>query len=192
MTALKKLFCWIDHLKYRIVALLAVFLLSACAIGPGKAPFSVDGGKTVNLPVTRTGEALPAKNKNYKIEFAGVIVSLKKGNASESKLIWGFSFTAKKSIEFDSVIVEQVTESGGLKLVIKDDSPTLEDKIWIGQSAPVPMTKDLLPWLYSGSDSTFVFKFTITAKNGSSMVMYQPSIIHSDYKARCLRTISGK
>ncbi|MDR2000407.1 MAG: hypothetical protein LBP94_02600 [Zoogloeaceae bacterium] len=183
-------------MKYRIAALFASFLLSAC--GPtyrgytvSEASFKVDGGKTVSFPVTRAGP-LPAENEDYKIESAGILASLKKGDASESKLTWAFSFVSKKSTELDSVIIEQITDSGGLELVVRDDSPALKDKNWFGRSVPVSMTKDLLPWLYSRSDSTFIFKFTINAKDGSSIVMYQPSTISNSAKAVYLQVISGK
>lgn len=185
-------------MKYRIAALLASFLLSACTTGPTylghavrEAPFKVDGGKTVSLPVTSAG-ALPAENEDYKIEGAGFNASLKKGNPSDSKLTWAFSFVSKKSAELDSIVVEQVTDSGGLELLVKDNSPALKYKNWVGWSAPTSMTKDLTPWLYSGSDSIFVFKFTIKAKDGSSVVMYQPSIISSRAKGMYLLAISGK
>lgn len=185
-------------MKYRITALFASFLLSACATGPtylghsvSETTFKIDGGKTVSLPVTGAG-ALPAENENYKIEGAGFNASLKKGSPSESKLIWTFSFVSKKSDELDSVVVEQVTDSGGLELIVKDNSPTLKNNYWVGWSAPASMTKELLPWLYSRPDSTFIFKFTIRTKDGSSVVMYQPSIIPGKAKAMYLLAISGK
>ena len=185
-------------MKYRFAALLASLLLSACATGPtylghavSEVPFKVDGGKTVSLPVTSAG-ALPAENEDYKIEGAGFNASLKNGNPSESKLTWAFSFVSKKSAELDSVVVAQVTDSGGLELVVKDNSPALKNKNWVGWSAPTSMTKDLSPWLYSSSDSTFVFKFTINTKDGSSVVMYQPSIITRRAKSMYLQVISVK
>ncbi len=185
-------------MKYRIATLLTPFLLSACATGTSylghavsQTPFKVDGGKTVHLPVTRAG-ALPAENENYKIEGAGFNASLKKGNPSESKLAWGFSFVSKKSDELDYVVVERVTDSGELELVVQDNSPALKNKYWVGRSVPTSMDKDLLPWLYSSSDSTFVFKFTIKDKDGSSDVMYQPSVISGGTKAVYLQVIYGK
>ena len=185
-------------MTYRIATLLMFFLLSACATGPtylghavSKVPFKVDGGKTINLPVTSAGP-LPAENENYKIEGAGFNASLKKESPSESKLTWAFSFVSKKASELDSVVIEQVTKSGGLKLLVKDNAPALKNKNWVGWSSSESMTKDLLPWLYSSSDSTFVFKFTIKANDGSSVVMYQPSIISRRHKSMYLQAISGK
>lgn len=184
-------------MKYRIAVLLASSLLSACANGPtylgypiSEASFKVDGGKTVSLPVTRAG-ALPAENSDYKIEGAGFSAALEKGKPNESKLTWGFSFVSKKAAELDSVVVEQVTAAGELELVVKDNAPILKRNNWVGRSAPVSMAKDVSPWLYSGDDSTFVFKFTIRAKDGNSIEMYQPSIIASRLKSVYLQVLSG-
>lgn len=184
-------------MKYRFAAVLASVLLTACVTGPtylGRAvtetPFKFDGGKTINLPATNAG-ALPAENDDYKIEGAGFNAALAKGDSKESQLTWTFSFVLKRSKELESVVVEQVTASGGLELIAKDDSPVLRNKNWVGRSVSRSMTKDLMPWLYFGSDSTFVFKFTMKAKDGSSIVMYQPSIISSGSKAIYLRVMGG-
>ena len=185
-------------MKHSFSALLACLLLSACTSGQtylgqsvSETSFKVDGGKTVNLPVTRAG-ALPAENENYKIEVAGIVASLVKGNPSESELTWTFSFISKNSTELNSVVIERVTDSGGLKLVVEDSSPALKNKNWIGRSAPASMTKESSPWLYTKTDSTFVFKFTIKSRDGSTIVMYQPSIISSRAKAMYLTVISDK
>jgi hypothetical protein len=185
-------------MKSRLFALVASLLLTACAAGPtyqgyavSEAQFKVDGGKTVSLPVTAAG-ALPAENELFKIEGAGFNASLQKGSPSESNLTWVFSFASKKSTELESVVVEQVTESGGLKLAVKDIAPALKNKNWVGWSTPEKMTKENSPWLYSNYDSTFVFKFTIRGKDGSSIVMYQPSIISSRAKSMYVMTISGR
>jgi hypothetical protein len=185
-------------MKYRITTLLTSLLFSACAAGPtylghavSETSYKVDGGKTIKLPITRAG-ALPVENENYKIEGAGVIASMTKGDPSNSKITWTFSFVSKKSAELDSVVVEQVTDSGGLELAVKDNTPSLKNKNWVGRSATASMTKESSPWLYSSSNSTFVFKFTIKAKDGSAVVMYQPSIISSRAKAMYLTVISSK
>lgn len=185
-------------MKSRFPTLVASLLLTACAVGPtyqgyavSEAQFKVDGEKTVSLPVTAAG-ALPVENEFYKIEGAGFNASLQKGSPGESKLTWAFSFASKKSTELESVLVELVTESGGLKLAVIDNSPVLKNKNWVGWSAPEKMTRENSPWLYSNYDSTFVFKFTIRGKDGSSIVMYQPSIISSRAKSMYVMTISGK
>lgn len=184
-------------MKYRIATLCMLLLLSACATSPtylghgvNEASFKVDGGRTMSFPVTRAG-ALPAENEDYKIEGAGFNSSPKKGSPAESKLTWAFSFISKKSNELDFVAVERVTDSGGLELVVKDDSPALRNKNWVGWATPVSMAREYSPWLYSGSDSAFVFKFTIKAKNKEPVVMYQPSIISSRVKAMYLSLLAG-
>lgn len=184
-------------MKYRIATLCMLLLLTACATGPtylghavSEVSFKVDGGRTVNLPVTRAG-ALPVENEDYKIQSAGFSASPKKGSPAESGLIWAFSFISKNPDELDSVVVERVTDSGGLELIVKDSSPVLRNRNWVGRAAPASMTRESSPWLYSGSDSTFVFKFTIKARNRNPVVMYQPSMISSRAKAMYLMLLAG-
>lgn len=181
-------------MKYLITTFFAFALLSACSTtyhgtAVTEVEFKVDGGKSVKLPVTRHG-ALPAENENYRIEYAGFNASVKKGKPEESQITWIFSFVSKKLGELKSVLVEQVTDSGDLELIVEDYAPVLKNKTWIGRSAPIAMTKDSAPWLYSGSKSIFIFKFTIKAIDGSTIVMYQPSLITTQSKNMFLSVIT--
>lgn len=185
-------------MKLFLSTVLALAILSGCATGPTymghpvhQAAFKVDAGKTISLPVTRAG-ALPAENEHYKIEFAGFSASVKKGNPAESELVWGFGLSVKNAIELASVMIEVVTTNGELKKVVEDRTPTLNGKGWTGRMPPLPMTRDAVPWLYKKGNSTFVFKFTIQAKDGSSAVLYQPSVISSGAKSMYLQLIAGR
>lgn len=185
-------------MKRFVFAILALTILAGCATGPTymghpvhQATFKVDAGKTISLPVTRAG-ALPAENEHYKIEFAGFSASVKKGNPAESELVWGFGLTAKSAIELASVTIEVVTTNGELERVVEDRTPALKGKRWTGRMPPLPMTREAVPWLYEKGNSTFVFKFTIQAKDGSSAVLYQPSVISSGAKSMYLQLIAGR
>lgn len=184
--------------KLLILAATTCLMLFACSAGPSymgqpiiEKPFTVDGGKTIILPVTRSG-AVPAENEKYKIENAGLIASVSKGSAHNSELTWAFSLLAKESDAFHSVVVEKITDNGGLDLMVKDDTPVLKHKNWYGKSASASMTKAACPWLYSSADEIFVFKFTIKDKDGSTIVMYQPSMISSRTKGLYLKMIYGQ
>lgn len=185
-------------MKCRIAALLVAMSLQACATGPtylgysvSDMPFKADGGKTVHLPMTRAG-SVPAENEEYKIEGAGFMVALKKGDAKESQLTWTFSFLSKKRADLDYVVVEQVTPSGALQGIVKDSLPVLKNGSWTGRAVPMAMTKDLVPWLYLDGDSTFLFKFTIKAKDQNPIVMYQPSLAYKASKALSLRVLEDR
>lgn len=185
-------------MKPFFAAVLALAILSGCSTGPTymgypvrQADFKVDAGKTVSLPVTRVGP-LPAENDDYKIEVAGVSASLTNGKPAESKLNWGFGLTVKNSVELESVTVERVTETGALEPLVKDQTPTLKGNAWMARTAPVPMTREAVPWLYTKGDSAFIFKFTIRAKGGESTVFYQPSVISAGAKSMYLKIIAER
>lgn len=180
-------------MKYRLFALCASLLLSSAAISDTylgqqviEVSFQVDGGKTITLPMTKTG-AMPIENDDYKIEGAGFNISLDQSVPEKSTLDWAFSFVAKKSGKLKYVSVEQVESDGRLTLLIKDEAPALNAKSnWVGHAAPKAAAKDVSPWLYSREDTTLMFKFTITAESGSSVTMYQPSVFSSKTKKMLL------
>lgn len=175
------------------ISLLAVGLLSACMTTyrgqvVREVAFKADGGKTITLPVARGG-AVPSENEDYKIEVAGYMGTLQKGNPADSTFTLNFSFRSKKNKELEYVRVEYVDPSGKLTPVVQDDAPTLKNGDWIGKSAALAATKELSPWLYDGSDSTFLFKFTIKARNENPVEMYQPSLFDKGTKALYLQVM---
>lgn len=182
-------------MRYLLPAVLSAALLSACAMHQGQVvqqvQFKIDGGKAISLPMVRGG-ALPAENEDYKIEVAGYLASLKPGDASQSEIRQSFSFLAKKNPVLESVRIEQVDPvDGRLQLVLQDDAPVLKSQSWIGKSKPVAASRDASPWLYSGGNSTFLFKFTIKAKDSPAIVMYQPSFFNKTTKDAYMRVLRG-
>ena len=175
------------------VALL-VSVLAGCAMHNGlvktEVAFKVDGGKTIALPMTRAG-AVPTEYDQYKINGAGILAALKKGSSEKSEIIWSFSFETKSSKQIESVAIEQVSSTGELDFMVQDKSPALKDGLWIGKSKPYSMSNAESLWLYSDTDSTFLFKFTITERGGSHIVMYQPSLITKGSKAVYFKIING-
>lgn len=180
-------------MKYLLSAALGAVLLAGCATHQGQlvqqVQFKVDGGKTISLPIVRGG-ALPAENEDYKIEVAGYIASLKPGDASQSEIRQSFSFFAKKSPVLESVRIEQVDPvDGRLQLVLQDDAPVLKSQSWIGKTGPAAATREASPWLYSADNSTFLFKFTIKAKDSPAVVLYQPSFFNKATKDAYMRAL---
>lgn len=184
-----------------ILRILLVFMLlshlSACVMGPRylgytvtERSFKVDEGKVIKAQMTRAGP-LPVENEQYKIETAGVNVSLSKSSAENSELTWIFSFLSKNQRPLDYVKIEHVRENGSLELVVLDDSPVFKNSNWFGRSEASPMTRKAQPWIYTANDSTFIFKFTIKEKNSDAVVMYQPSLISRQAKKIYLDGING-
>jgi hypothetical protein len=169
--------------------------LTGCAMHNGfvktEVAFKVDGGRTIVLPMTRAG-AVPTENDQYKISGAGLLAALKIGSPEKSEIIWSFSFESRSGKEIESVAIEKVSATGELDLMVQDQSPALKNGLWIGKSKPYSMSNAESPWLYSDTDSTFLFKFTITEREGEHIVMYQPSLITKGSKTIYFKIIFGK
>lgn len=150
--------------------------------------FTVDGGKTITLRLGNNG-ALPVENDDFKIDGAGFYVIPGNENAQDTKIVWSFSFVAKKVDSIVSVTVEQVTDSGELVPVVDDEKADLHSRIWRHQSRPVALNRKSAPWLYTNSSSTFIYKFTIKLSDNSIATMYQPSVIPAQTKEAILYTL---
>lgn len=117
------------------IVLVLIFMshLTACLMGPRylgypvtESSFKVDEGQVIKVPMTRAGP-LPVENDQYKIETAGVNVSLSKFSKENSQLTWVFSILSKNQHHLDYVKIERVTEKGSLELVVLDDSPVFKN-----------------------------------------------------------------
>lgn len=147
--------------------------------------FTVDGGKTITLRVGNNG-ALPVENDDFKITGAGFYVTPGKENAKDIKIVWSFSFAAKKVDSIISATVDQVTDSGELISVVDNEKAELHSRIWRYQSSPVALNREAAPWLYTNSVSTFIYKFKIKLNDNSIVTMYQPSVIPTKTKEAIL------
>lgn len=150
--------------------------------------FKIDGGNTITLPMTRVGP-LPAENELYKIVSAGHLSSMTRGEPEKSFITWSFMFKSKSSEPIESVTVEYVSTEGDLFPMVEDKDPELKDDHWGGKSKRYAMTESESPWLYSNSDSVFLFKFTIVGADKSVSVLYQPSLTTKEAKAFNLKVI---
>jgi hypothetical protein len=182
-------------MKQTIFIFIQTLILSGCiathqGFVKSNLDLNIDGDKVITLPMTRAG-AIPTENEFYKIETAGILAGLKKGNPEESDLTWSFSFIAKSLQQLDSVTIEQVDTSGELAPMLQDKSPKLKNGSWFGKSKPYTMSRVTSPWLYSNQDSIFLFKFTIIEKGKAPVVMYQPSLISKGTKSIYLEIING-
>lgn len=144
--------------------------------------FKTEDGSTITLPMTRVGP-IPMENELYKIVSAGHLSSMTRGEPEKSFITWSFMFKTKSSEQIESVTVEYVSTDGDLFLMVEDKNPELKDGYWGGKSKPYAMTEAESPWLYSNSDSVFLFKFTIVGVDKSVSVLYQPSLTTKEAKA---------
>jgi hypothetical protein len=87
-------------------------------------------------------------------------------------LRWVFVFTLKRPGQLRSVRVEDVSNQGAT-LLINDQSPATTTNQWTGFGGLIEASAAGIPWLFDNSDSTRVFRLTITEMSGQSYVLYQ-------------------
>jgi len=149
------------------------------------APFVIAGGKTIYLPSTDAGP-IPAENDFVVIQSAGFFVGPSKENPKQAVLNWGFSFKSKSLDTFEEVVVEEVSPSDTEVTYIRDSAPVLKNKQWLRNREPLVVSQTVVPWLYSGKPSVFVFKFTIKVKDQVPVVLYQPAWFSKEVKSMFL------
>jgi len=136
--------------------------------------YQIANDEIISLPITKAGP-IPAEDKSYKIEVAGIMTGPSKKEIGKSSLVFGFSFSIKKSNQLSRVLVEQVYPAKQSIVLIEDNNPKNENKSWSNRTAPIEINKSNLPWFYEKGTTTFVFKITIESANGEITTLYQPS-----------------
>lgn len=174
-------------------AILAMCVLSACSTSTAPTymghhvydmTIQVADGQTVLAKITNAGP-IPAENDYFKIEVAGFIVGPSKENAKSAVLTWWFSLTSKTGLQIDQVNVVEVFPSKTEKLLLKDSSPTLNERnSWSGIASPLEANSTSTPWLYENRASLYVFKFVIKPLNQPAVVLYQPALFSQAAKEK--------
>lgn len=171
------------------ITVAGLFVLASCAststyMGyPVKqVPFNLAGGTTVNLPITPAGP-IPAETPHYKVEVAGIFKGPSKSNPGKTDMWWGFSVTNKNRASLESVLVERVYPDADVIPMISDNQPVVKNGVWSAGTQPLEINSENLPWLFSATPTTFVYRFTIKAKDIPAEILYQPSSYSGQVKA---------
>lgn len=180
--------------KVIVVIFQVSVLLVGCSTPGGRITyeqsFVKDGGGSIKLPMS-SGGAMPAENDNYKMVVTGTSVTIKKGEPENSEIFWQFGLQSKVNQPIERVVVEQVTPTGALVLLIDERSPQINHQTWRGASKSQSMSKNDAPWLYDNTNSTFLFKITIFPKNLPPSQLYQPSLLARSVKATYLQILGN-
>jgi hypothetical protein len=140
--------------------------------------------QTILAKVTNGGP-IPAENDYFKIEAAGFIVGPSKENPKSAVLTWGFGLTSKTGLQINQVNVVGVFPSKTERLLLKDSSPTLNEKnFWSGTTSSLEANSASTPWLYENRASLYVFKFVIKPVNKPEVILYQPAIFSETAKEK--------
>jgi hypothetical protein len=148
------------------VRFLIPILLTVAIASAKQKEFTVLGGQKIKAEV-ENGMPVPAEKNGLKVQAAAFMIG--GGN-----LIFTFGFTTKN--ELKKVVVEDVTGATALPLV-DDASPTLKKDYWMGNAAPLPLSKSGVPWVFERGDTTRIFRFTVTMDGQAEpVVLYQPAV----------------
>jgi hypothetical protein len=155
-----------------------VALLVGCGTSSREVPVQVAGGQAIQLP--RRGQAFRvAENSLVAVTNAGLTVVDQDGN---KYLRWAFSLRLKKPAQLRSVRVEEVSGPAAV-LLVNDQAPVTELNQWTGSGGLIEASATGVPWLFGNSDTTQVFRLTITDMNGQSYVLYQGEFFSAKKKA---------
>lgn len=144
------------------------------------------------------------EDSNYKLGSAGAINAQVGKNADESSYRYAFSIDLKTAEKVQSVRIERLNDKDVATLVIDDSqngtksgtwqaqSPQgtqsylygkgLGKVSWVGQSAPLDMTKANAPWLYQSGSTHERYRITITDKQGHKTSFIQGTQITDSAK----------
>lgn len=144
-------------------------------------PFKIAGGKTINVKISDQG-AVAAENEKARITATAVLIGPSRESNVIPALVWSFGLTSKTNDEISKITVENVFPNDPAVLLVTDNQPKLKNSAWIGQIENGDPRGNNNVWLKAKKLSAFVFKFSVTFKDGGETTLYQLSIFNEDDK----------
>jgi hypothetical protein len=166
-----------QRMNLRALPLLITFLCFAAATTFGKTKtFTILGDQKIEAEV-QDGMPLPVEKYGIKVEGAGFMMA-------EGKLVWGFNFTSQKPIA--NVRVEDVSGKTAV-LLVEDTAPSLKEGMWSGHGSPIAINRKDSPWVFTGGNTTKVFRFTVVIPgNSEPTIIHQPAVYGMQVKGALL------
>jgi len=128
----------------------------------------IAGGQSI--PLARRGQGFrEAENSLGTVTNATLTAVDQDGN---KYLRWVFGFALKRPAQLRSVRVEDVSAPVAT-LLVNDQAPATTTNQWTGFGGLIEASATGIPWLFDNSDTTRVFRLTITEMSGQSYVLYQ-------------------
>lgn len=144
-----------------------IALLAGCGTSH-QGSVQIAGGQAV--PLARRGQGFrQAENSLGTVTSATLTAVNQDGN---KYLRWAFVFALKRPAQLRSVRVEDVSDPAAT-LLINDQAPATTTNQWTGFGGLIEASATGIPWLFNNSDTTRVFRLTITEMSGQSYVLYQ-------------------
>jgi len=157
-----------------VSALLASILAIGCATGEYAYVTTISTGERIQIPLVN-GAPLPAKKGNLTVMHAGLVPN---PNPDDKKLKYLFHLEDKSLVPPKAVVVEDVTDDHAI-LMVEDLAPKFTEARWTGASPLYGGEDPAMAWVGPLGDSTRVFRFTVTAADGSKTTLDQAWIVPS-------------
>ena len=144
-----------------------IALLAGCGTSH-EGSVQIAGGQAISL--ARRGQGFrEAENSLGTVTHATLTAVDQDGN---KYLRWVFGFALKRPAQLRSVRVEDVSAPVAT-LLVNDQAPATTTNQWTGFGGLIEASTTGIPWLFDNSDTTRVFRLTITEMSGQSYVLYQ-------------------
>lgn len=167
------------------------FLVAALAAGVGCASkeFSylatVSGGEQMKFTFAK-GAPVHAKSDGFEIQEASI-----RPDMQAKKVFYGFSMSdSANGKSLQSVRVEDVSDAAPV-LLLEDAQPTVTNRQWSGTSRAFSGDDSALDWISYVNNSVRIYRFTLTMKDGRTVVLHQPSVVPGWMKAS-MRELVGR
>jgi len=149
-------------------------MVVGCATGDYAYVTTISTGERIQIPLVN-GSPVPAKKGNISIMHAGLVPN---PNPQDKQLKYLFDLEDKSLVPAKSIVVEDVSDERAMPMV-EDLAPKYDNKRWYGFSRLLDADAPELAWVGHLDNSTRVFRFTVTAADGSKIILDQAWIAPS-------------
>lgn len=168
------------------VSLLALVggLAGGCATGDFTMVVPIAGGEKAHVPLNKNGVPMTEEG-DITITVATIQLN------DDKKPIYNFGFKDSRHRPLAKVVVEDVSDEPVLTLVDDSAPKTTATGEWKTSTEAMDMSSVRLHWLQTISNSTRVFRFTLTFGDGQTQKLLQGMQIGAPAKAG-LRKLLGE
>ena len=159
-----------------LLAVLVGLAVAGCATGEVEMLVPIAGGERIHVPMGRGGPK-PTNEGGVQINAANFTLN------ADKKLVFIFDFTDSRSRALRQVRVEDVADDAA-QLFIDSNQPALSATgQWHGVSEPVDLADPRLGWMATISNTTRVYRFTLTFADGQTLMLYQGTLFPAPIKS---------
>lgn len=143
----------------------------------------IAGGGTARVPLSKNGVPMTSED-GIEITAAGITIN------PDKKPVYTLGFKDTRHRVLRQVRVEDVSDDAAIALVDDKEPKSSAAGEWSANTDPMGATDRRLKWLETVSNSTRVFRFTLTFADGRTQTLLQGMQIGAPTKA-ALRGILG-